>query len=384
MLLFRHRRRAPMRKRVVLLTRPYPRYQGDPYGAEVLYLAEEMAKQGEEVIIITTTASTVRGQGVKTHSFPLPRIKIVSFVLSYIWSLCLCLGYAWFGKMAVLNLQWAYPLGPIGLIIRYLSSSGLITTARGSDLTLYGNHPHWKGIIAQTLTASDGVITVGSGLRDIAVKMGVSHQDIAVIPSVGVDIKKFQEVKPIELVAEGVKLLYVGGLVPVKGLDVLIKACALLVEQGIKFHLFLVGKGSEKQKLSDLVISLKLQAFITFVGEIPHPQVPAYFKSIDVFVLPSRQEGLGIVLLEAMAAKTAIVASKVGGIPDLVTDGKNGLLVSPENPHALAMALTAVINDSELREGMAQKGLEVVKYYTYEKAAKDTLSFINLHSRPKR
>jgi glycosyltransferase involved in cell wall biosynthesis len=265
-----------------------------------------------------------------------------------------------------------------------LSLSGLITTARGSDLTLYGNHPHWKGIIAQTLTASDGVITVGSGLRDIAVKMGVSHQDIAVIPSVGVDIKKFQEVKPIELVAEGVKLLYVGGLVPVKGLDVLIKACALLVEQGIKFHLFLVGKGSEKQKLSDLVISLKLQAFITFVGEIPHPQVPAYFKSVDVFVLPSRNEGLGIVLLEAMAAKTAIVASKVGGIPDLVTDGKNGLLVSPENPHALAMALTAVINDSELREGMAQRGLEVVKYYTYEKAAKDTLSFINLHSRPKR
>ncbi len=373
-----------MRRKVVFLTRPYPRYEGDPYGAEVLYLAEAMAEQGTEVVVITTTYSPVKGKGIKVHSFPLPKIKILSFILSYLWATVVCLFYAWFGQMSILNLQWAYPLGPIGLVVHYLSPAKLVTTARGSDLTLYGTHPRWKPIIAKTLQSSEGVITVGSGLRDIALNMGVRPRQLTIIPSVGVDLQKFTESGMQELPGEGVKLLYVGGLVPVKGLDILFEACTELVRLGENFHLYLVGKGQEREALMKLGTDLGIETYVTFVGEVPHPQVAGYFNSADVFVLPSRQEGLGIVLLEAMAARTVIVASDVGGIPDLVKNGENGLLVAPENPEELARALSTVIREPQLRDSLADKGLQIVKRFTYEQAARDTLSFINEHVEHKR
>lgn len=365
-----------MRNRIVFLTRPYPRYPGDPYGAEVLYLAEAMAHQGEDIVLITTTQSAVKSEHVKVHSFPLPRIKIVSFILSYIWAFCVGLAYAGFGKMRVLNLQWAYPLGPIGGVLKKIFPIELITTARGSDLTLYGHDPHWQKIITWVLKSSEGVITVGSGLREIALELGVQAQRISVIPSVGVDQRKFQEAKPAILPGQGVKILYVGGLVPVKGLDILLQAVALLAKEKQDFHLVLIGKGPEADNLHRMVQTLELGEAVSFLGEIPHPQIPSYFKGADIFVLPSRQEGLGIVLIEALAGGLAVAASRTGGIPDIIRDQENGLLVTPENPEELADALRTLIQDENLRQRLAKNGLKVVEYYTYEQAASDTLEFI--------
>jgi len=342
----------------------------------VLYLAEAMAEQGEEVVIITTTYSQIKGRNVKVHAFPLPRIKVVSFIISFIWAFILTLVYAWFRKMRVLNLQWAYPLGPIGTAVKWVSPICLITTARGSDLTLYGNHPRWKKMIRVVLRSSDGVITVGSGLRAIALKLGVSANRCEVIASVGVDQEKFKAAKPIPLPGNGVKLLFVGGLVPVKGVDILLQACSVLLSKGMEFHLALVGKGPEEENVKQWINSLNLKGNVTLIGEVPHPQIASYFAAADIFVLPSRQEGLGIVLIEALASGTAIVASRTGGIPDLINDGENGILVNPENIQDLAQSLSELIQDEGLRNRLSQNGLKSVQRYTYEHAATETRKFM--------
>jgi glycosyltransferase involved in cell wall biosynthesis len=144
-----------------------------------------------------------------------------------------------------------------------------------------------------------------------------------------------------------------------KGHDVLLHALARAGARGLAFTALFCGEGSRRAALVEEAERLGLSARVRFLGE--QPQVADVLAAADLFVLPSRKEGLGVAILEAMAMGLAVVASAVGGIPESVEDGRTGLLVPPEDVDALAAALTRLARERDLARQMGERGRERVR-----------------------
>jgi len=141
-------------------------------------------------------------------------------------------------------------------------------------------------------------------------------------------------------------LVAVGRLSPEKGMDVLLDAFALLVQQVDNIHLLLVGEGQERLALEAQVERLALKGMVHFAGYTKTPG--DYVTVADVLVLPSRSEGIPNAVLEAMAIGKPVVASAVGGVPEIIEDGVSGRLVPPERADLLAKAMAEVLLDQNV------------------------------------
>jgi len=145
-------------------------------------------------------------------------------------------------------------------------------------------------------------------------------------------------------------------LTPQKGLDTLIRAVKRLIEHDdrFRFSCLIAGVGEDRDRLISLCRSLGLEERVRLVGRVT--DIPAFLQALDIFILPSRWEGLGVVLLEAMANGCPIVATRVGGIPEVVEDGRTGRLVPPDDPRALAAAVLDLARDRSERIRLARAG----------------------------
>lgn len=149
-------------------------------------------------------------------------------------------------------------------------------------------------------------------------------------------------------------VLTLAALVPRKGIDVLLEACALLGRDGSSPRLLVGGDGPERGRLEARAAVLGLTPRVGFLGH--RTDKAELLGACDVFTLPSRLEGLGVAALEAMAAGRAVVASRVGGLAEAVIDGETGLLVPAEDPARLALALARLRDDADLRARLAAGG----------------------------
>lgn len=164
-----------------------------------------------------------------------------------------------------------------------------------------------------------------------------------------------------------------GRLVPQKGMDVFIRAAAQLISANPGEHLrfYIAGDGPERDNLEKLRDTLKLQDVLAFKGKILN--MSAYLASLDIFTLASRSEGLSYSLLEAAAAQLPVVAAASGGIPEIISQGKTGLLVPPDNSMALAWALNRLINEPQTRIKLGTAALaEIKRRFTEEKMLAQT------------
>jgi glycosyltransferase involved in cell wall biosynthesis len=152
-----------------------------------------------------------------------------------------------------------------------------------------------------------------------------------------------------------------------KGIDVLIRALSMLEEP--RPHLDLVGSGQEEGKLRELVNTLQLGEWVRFRGHQDRKGVAACLAGATALVLPSRSENFPLAVLEAMRAGLAVVATTVGGIPEAVRDGIEALLVSPDDPGQLAVALKRIVCDHELRSRLAMAARSRGTSFTWERAA---------------
>ena len=164
-------------------------------------------------------------------------------------------------------------------------------------------------------------------------------------------------------------ILAIGRQVPQKGFDVLLRAVALLEKRDLpKFDLILAGDGPEHDALKALAEELGVGKRVHFPGRVAHHEALQMFAGSLFFVLPSRQEPFGLVNLEAMTSGRAVVASRVGGVPEIVLDKQGGLLVPPENPEALAGAIAQLMTNVPLRRRLGAAGLERAKDFTWARA----------------
>ena len=161
-------------------------------------------------------------------------------------------------------------------------------------------------------------------------------------------------------------ILAIGRHVPQKGFDVLLRAMFLLERMDLpKFDLILAGDGPEHETLKALAAELGVARRVHFPGRVTHHEALQMFAGSLFFVLPSRQEPFGLVNLEAMTSGRAVIASRVGGVPEIVLDKQCGLLVPPEDPEALAGAVSQLITNVPLRQRLGATGLARAKDFTW-------------------
>ncbi len=156
------------------------------------------------------------------------------------------------------------------------------------------------------------------------------------------------------------QILCVGRLVPAKGQHLLIEACHALKERGVAFHLTLVGAGPDRESLEVLAASLGIEDSVTFTGAVGQGEIHAFYDKADIFALPSFAEGLPVVLMEAMGKGIPCVTTSITGIPELVRDGENGLLVAASDWAGLADRLQRLIEDKSLRIKLGAAAREIV------------------------
>lgn len=202
---------------------------------------------------------------------------------------------------------------------------------------------------------SDRLMTVSRSFREYLVPYVDRPQDIVVLPN-GFDDKRF---KPVPHENEVPQLMSVCRLVPAKGLDVLLKACAILKQRGHSYVLHIIGDGPSRTDLEEMAQRLGVYEDTIFYGYTLHPE--EFMPFFDIFVLPSRAEAFGSVFAEAALCWLALVGTDVGGISEQIEDGVNGLLVPPDNEVLLADALEKVINDPSYRYELARTGWEKAK-----------------------
>lgn len=197
---------------------------------------------------------------------------------------------------------------------------------------------------------------VKKNFEDIGVKR------IEVVPN-GVDLTKYENLS--KEPHEKFTVITVARLEKVKGMEYLIGAFAQ-IKGG---SLMIIGDGSERKRLEDLVKNLDAAGQVRFCGEMPNAEIPAYLAKADCFVLPSLKEGFGIVVLEAMAAGLPVVASKIGGILDLVEDQKTGLLVEPGNSNQIRAAIIKIKDNPDFAKTLAENAKKKLVKYNWQNIA---------------
>ncbi|MCG2658636.1 MAG: glycosyltransferase family 4 protein [Kiritimatiellae bacterium] len=191
-------------------------------------------------------------------------------------------------------------------------------------------------------------------------------EQYATIPS-GVPLSLFRDIprnmgmilrNSLQIPSDAFVFLSVGRLVPIKGFDILLKAFARADFKGKHVFLIIVGDGEERHALESLAGQLGITARVRWAGELR--DIRGALSAADAFVLASRNEGMGSVYIEAMAAGLPVIGTAVGGVPSVIQDRRTGLLVAGENPGMLARALTEMALNDELRGAMGKNAANSV------------------------
>lgn len=280
----------------------------------------------------------------------------------YLWLFLRVWKVLLFGQFDLVHAHWPFPAGLYALFFSRLRRKPFVLTSHGAFVDNLDQYPRLlRWLVRLVLRRADVLIVVGREHRErvvalsgrSAVQMKLLDMGVWLPPAVPSRVEARQL---LGLPAGEPLLLFVGNLIPRKGVDILLQAAARLAQNNIPFHLLIGGQGPERPALEAWAAALGLAGRVTFTGPIPHQQVYTWFAAADVVVVPSRREPFGIVPLEAMGCGAAVVAADTGGLAENIRDGENGLLFSVEDEAALARQLQQLLADEALRGRLAQAG----------------------------
>jgi glycosyltransferase involved in cell wall biosynthesis len=252
---------------------------------------------------------------------------------------------------------WAYPDGWAAGRLAREAGLPVVVLVHGSDVLLADRVPGRRRRTAEALRAADGVVAMSKDLADRVADLGVDRGRTLVNYS-GIDPDVFRpgskaEARaPLGLTVGDPHVLFVGNLVPVKAVDMLLRASAALVGSGFPVRVTVVGQGPLRPALERLAGELGLGDRVAFAGPKPQAELAAWYRAADAVCLPSLSEGVPNVLLEASACGTPWVATAVGGVPEIADLGASRL-VPPGAPAELAAALREVLTKPPAPPGRA-------------------------------
>lgn len=385
--------------RILMVTHNFPRGEGDIPGAFLWRLAEGLVARGHSVLAIAPSdrgevgADRLGGVEVRriryappsretlayTGTMPLSAANPVGAVV--FWRMVRALSRAVAaecqqGNVHVVHAHWWVPGG---LAARLAERHGrpLVLTLHGSDVALAGRVPGGRRMMASVLRPATTVTAVSSYLAaEAAHALGVTRDKIPVTP---MPLALGRTADPDSARSGAV---FVGRLTRQKGVHDLLEALGILKRQGLTIDLTIVGDGPERANLKAQARALALP--VVFTGYVAPELVADYLQDRRVFVLPSVQEGLGLAVAEALTQGVPVVATRSGGIPDLLADPEAGVLVPPGDPPALAQAIRSVLKDDRYRVGALRAGRMLAERLSPERVAElfETLYTRTRGSRP--
>jgi glycosyltransferase involved in cell wall biosynthesis len=258
-----------------------------------------------------------------------------------------------------------------GLLLRKRLGFQLVSTVHG-----WVHHtvrtPLYYAIDRWCLRRCDQVIAVSSELHQRCLEIGVAAERLSQIDN-AVDVQAFaRAAEDPEAGVEGRRLVFgaLGRLEPEKGLEVLIEAFESLLERGVDAELRIAGDGSELQRLGERVAASAHSSRIALIGFCP--DVAEFHRELDVFVLSSRREGMPLALLEAMAAGLPVVATRAGGVAEVLADQEGGTVVDVDDAVALADGMERLVRDPALRRRLGNDARRrVTERYGIERRARE-------------
>src|SRR3954463_13745736 len=254
----------------------------------------------------------------------------------------------------------AYLAGPV-LAAPGVAPPRTVTTLHGTDITLVGSDPSYKRVVAFSIEQSDGVTAVSESLRaDTIGSLGVRHA-IDVIPNFldcATYRRRFDADLRERLCPAGrcdALVVHVSNFRPVKRVDLALQVFRA-IRRRVRARFVLIGDGPVRSEIERCAIDYGLADDVTCVGE-QHDLV-AWLSAADLFLLPSAQESFGLAALEAMACEVPVIASRVGGLPEIIDDGVTGFLCPPHDVEMMAARAVAVLTDPALRASIGRAAAE--------------------------
>ena len=377
--------------RILIVNSEYPPVGGGAGNASA-NIAREFVRMGEEVAVLTTRYQDLPidevEDGIRIHRCISVRKEVSRSnpweQLSFLLGACtdgLLFLKKW--KPDVLITFFGVPSGPVGLLAKTLFRIPYIVSLRGGDVP--GFRPYdfstYHKLISPLLRLvwrrADDVVANSEGLRKLA-KAFAPQIPVSVIPN-GVDVELF---RPDKRDWDPPHMLFVGRIVYQKGLDVLIEALSDLKDQPWK--LTLVGDGPQLEPLKLEAQQNGLLDRITFPGWVDRSDLIDFYHQANLFVFPSRHEGMPNAVLEAMASGLPVIASQIAGNQELISDGKTGYLIPVENSKAIADKLLVLFMSKDLKEKMGEAAQERVQSrYSWKNTAlkyKDLVQELHLES----
>ena len=247
----------------------------------------------------------------------------------------------------VILAPWAYPDGTAAVALGQLTRVPVVVRTMGGDINEAAQQPGRRAQVRWALRHAGRVVAVSRALANAIVALGVPEEKIAVVPT-GVEPAIFHPrdralARTTLELSPGPLVLVASRLSPEKGLLHLLAAMSS-AGQGSRFHLVIVGDGAQRRELEQEVRRRGLRDRVRFDGFQPEARMPLYYSAADLFCLPSLAEGWPDVLMESFACGCPVVASAVGGVPDIMLLTGAGLTVPPANPDALARSLQEAAN----------------------------------------
>ena len=388
--------------RVLVISSMYPKPGDEISGNFIHRQVLELSKMGVEMRVICPLARWIGKGHFFSHSLRLAgmqTLKIDDIPVAYVpyWNFPLRLSarmetalqfYAISGFIKEKsNRTWVdcdlihahrlFPTGYVALQIARQLRIPIVCSARGSDVH---THPLRNVLVAkltrETIVSSNQITAVSRELAQRIDQLARPSVPVKVVYN-GVDTDIFRPLgekpvlrKQLGLPMEGIGLCTVSRLVADKGLRELVEAFRTVHSHYPSMWLVIVGDGPIRPELEDWVREQKLEGRIFISGSRSHIEVVSWINAADIFVLASYAEGLPNAVLEAMACRKPVIATDVGGIPEVAINNETALLVSPRQVPPLADAIGRLIQDSELRDRLGMAGNKRVKtHFTWSRSA---------------
>ena len=278
-----------------------------------------------------------------------------------------------------IDAHYVYPDGFAAVLLGRMLGLPVVISARGTDINLFPSFPSIRPLIVWSLRKAAGIIAVSSALKNAMIALGLPPEKICVIPN-GVDTTRFYPIpkeearRTLGLPGDGKIAISVASLTEAKNHSLLISAFAGVVGGCADAKLFIIGEGPERAGLEELIHKLRMQENVILTGAKPNQELALWYSAANVSCLVSSREGWPNVLMESIACGTPVVATPVGGVPEIISSSELGLLAE-QDIDSIAAALktafarswdrTALVRHAQLR-GWSNVAGEVEQYLTVQ------------------
>jgi len=372
--------------KVLFLTHNFPRHSGDAPGSFILRLATALRNDGIETSVLAPAAADYAAHdsldGIPVERFHYAPRRFET--LAYTGNMASQVQASWSARVTLLGFlgaefrsavrvrrefkpdivhaHWWFPNGLVGTWLGRMSNKPLVTTLHGSDVRLARSVAFSRPAFRHVLHRSAAVTAVSRWLATEAQEVVSTPKPIVAPMPVATELFAPGGQR------QGDRLLFVGRLNKQKGIETLLHAVSRIPRP---LHLDVVGDGEDREALQELARGLGIGDRVHWHGALPQPRLVDFYRGATALVVPSVEEGLGLVAVEAQLCETPVVAFDSGGLPDIVQHDRTGILVPTVDAAALAAAITSLLDRPDRGAALGAAGrLHALATFAPESVAK--------------